>query len=73
MLMMYQVQKRDGSWIETHPPQGTVMVNIGDMMQRWTSDTFISTVHLTEIIHLSEDTTDLPLIVCKVIGIDQYL
>ena len=27
-----------------HPPENTVMVNIGDMMQRWTSDTFISTV-----------------------------
>ena len=44
-----QVQRRDGSWVETHPPDGTVMVNVGDMMQRWTSDAFISTVIKSKI------------------------
>ena len=28
----------------TRPPEGTVLVNIGDMMHRWTSDKFLSTV-----------------------------
>ena len=43
------MQRRDGSWVETHPPDGTVMVNVGDMMQRWTSDAFISTVIKSKI------------------------
>ncbi len=36
--------RRDGAWLETKPEPGTVMINIGDMMQRWTADKFISNV-----------------------------
>ena len=40
-----QVQNRSGDWIEALPIPGTFVVNIGDMMQRWTNDLFVSTPH----------------------------
>ena len=40
-----QVQNRSGEWIEAPPIPGTFIVNIGDMMQRWTNDLFVSTPH----------------------------
>ena len=40
-----QVQNRAKEWIEAAPIEGTFVVNIGDMMQRWTNDLFVSTPH----------------------------
>ncbi len=40
-----QVQNRRGQWIEAPPIPGTFVVNIGDMLQRWTNDLFVSTPH----------------------------
>ncbi len=40
-----QVQNRHGQWIEAPPLPGTFVVNIGDMLQRWTNDLFVSTPH----------------------------
>lgn len=40
-----QVRTRDGRWIEAPCIDGTFVVNIGDMLQRWTNDTFVSTPH----------------------------
>jgi isopenicillin N synthase-like dioxygenase len=40
-----QVQNRSGQWIEAPPIPGTFVVNIGDMLQRWTNDLFVSTPH----------------------------
>lgn len=40
-----QVQNADGEWIEAPPIEGTFVVNIGDMMARWTNDVFASTPH----------------------------
>jgi len=39
-----QVERRDGSWIDAIPIPNTVLVNIADLMQRWTSDRLISAV-----------------------------
>lgn len=36
--------KYDGQFVPATPMKGTVLVNIGDLMQRWTSDTLKSTV-----------------------------
>ncbi len=40
-----QVRRRDGEWIEALPIPGTIVCNIGDLLQRWSNDRFVSTVH----------------------------
>ena len=40
-----QVMNKRGQWIKALPLPGTFVVNIGDLMQRWTNDRFRSTVH----------------------------
>ncbi len=40
-----QVQNRDGDWISAPPIDGTFVVNIGDLVQTFTNDRYISTVH----------------------------
>lgn len=40
-----QVRNRDGVWIEAPPIPNTLVCNIGDLLQRWTNDRFVSTVH----------------------------
>ncbi|WP_129668686.1 isopenicillin N synthase family dioxygenase [Phytoactinopolyspora endophytica] len=40
-----QVRKRDGSWIDVQAPEGTLVVNIGDLMAIWTNDRWTSNPH----------------------------
>ncbi len=40
-----QVHAKDGSWIMAPPIDGTFVVNIGDLLARWTNDLFASTEH----------------------------
>lgn len=40
-----EVQRVDGSWIEAPPLPGTLILNIGDVLARWTNDVFNSTPH----------------------------
>lgn len=40
-----QVQNRAGEWIEAPPIPGSFVINIGDLMARWTNDLFTSTPH----------------------------
>eukprot|EP00397_Hematodinium_sp_SG-2012_P060229 GEMP01078177.1.p1 GENE.GEMP01078177.1~~GEMP01078177.1.p1 ORF type:complete len:237 (+),score=57.85 GEMP01078177.1:224-934(+) len=40
-----QVRKKDGTWLDVVVPQGAYVVNIGDMMARWTNDKWRSTTH----------------------------
>jgi isopenicillin N synthase-like dioxygenase len=40
-----QVKTRDGEWIEAPPIEGAYVLNIGDMLQRWSNDRFVSTPH----------------------------
>ena len=40
-----QVRNRRGQWIEAPPIQGAFVVNIGDLMARWTNGAFASTFH----------------------------
>ncbi|TBU96865.1 2-oxoglutarate and iron-dependent oxygenase domain-containing protein [Stutzerimonas kirkiae] len=40
-----QVQNLAGEWIDAPPIEGTYVVNIGDMMARWSNDLYKSTPH----------------------------
>ncbi|XP_029909350.1 UPF0676 protein C1494.01-like [Myripristis murdjan] len=40
-----QVLSRSGEYVSAPSIPGTVLVNIADLMQRWTSDLFVSSVH----------------------------
>jgi isopenicillin N synthase-like dioxygenase len=40
-----QVQNLDGEWIDAPPIPGTVVINTGDLMARWSNDVFKSTPH----------------------------
>ena len=39
-----QVQ-RDGEWFDVAAPQDAFVINIGDLMARWTNDKWVSTLH----------------------------
>jgi len=40
-----QVRNRAGKWIDAPPIEDTFVINIGDMLQRWSNDLFVSTPH----------------------------
>jgi isopenicillin N synthase-like dioxygenase len=40
-----QVQTPGGAWLDIKPTPGALVVNAGDMMQRWTNDRWPSTLH----------------------------
>ncbi|XP_071538708.1 uncharacterized protein [Panulirus ornatus] len=40
-----EVRERDGSWVSADPMPDTILVNVGDILQFWTSDKFRATEH----------------------------
>lgn len=40
-----QVSNRRGDWVVAHPIEGTLVVNVGDLLARWTNDRFRSNPH----------------------------
>jgi isopenicillin N synthase-like dioxygenase len=40
-----QVRAKSGAWVDAPPVPGSFVVNIGDMMERWTNGVFTSTLH----------------------------
>jgi isopenicillin N synthase-like dioxygenase len=48
-----QVLGADGDWVEVAPIEGTMVVNLGDLMQRWSNDLFLSRPH--RVINLTQE------------------
>jgi isopenicillin N synthase-like dioxygenase len=40
-----EIRQPNGTWVAARPVPGAFIVNIGDMMQRWTNDLYVSTPH----------------------------
>ena len=40
-----QVKDANGDWVTAHPIAGTYVVNVGDLLARWTNNRFASTEH----------------------------
>ena len=40
-----RVQDKAGTWLTAHPIEGTLVVNVGDLLARWSNDRFRSTPH----------------------------
>jgi isopenicillin N synthase-like dioxygenase len=40
-----QAQTRDGEWVDVRPTPGSFVINVGDLMARWTNDRWRSTLH----------------------------
>jgi isopenicillin N synthase-like dioxygenase len=40
-----QVEALHGGWVDVEPVEGGLIVNLGDLMQRWTNDRWRSTMH----------------------------
>jgi isopenicillin N synthase-like dioxygenase len=40
-----QVYSRAGEWLDVQVPPGALVINIGDMLMRWTNDRWVSTLH----------------------------
>lgn len=40
-----QIRGKDGVWLDAPPIPGTLIVNIGDLLQRWSNDRLKSTIH----------------------------
>jgi isopenicillin N synthase-like dioxygenase len=40
-----EVRNVSGEWVRADPVPGTFVVNLGDMIQRWTNDLYISNMH----------------------------
>ena len=48
-----EVFNRQGRYVPAPPIPDTVVVNLGDLMQRWTADVLVSTVFTILLIHFS--------------------
>ena len=40
-----EVQTHEGEWVTAHPIENTLVVNVGDLLMRWTNEGFKSTPH----------------------------
>ena len=40
-----EVRRRDGTWLPVEAPAGSLVVNLGDLLARWTNDRYVSTPH----------------------------
>ena len=53
-----QLLTREGAWLDVNPPEGALVVNVGDMLQRLTNHTLRSTTH--RVVNPSRERAHLP-------------
>lgn len=54
-----EVMNSEGEWIDAPPIEGALVVNIGDVLQMWSNDTFVATSH--RVRKVSEERYSFPL------------
>jgi isopenicillin N synthase-like dioxygenase len=55
-----EVRNVEGDWIQANPVPGTFVVNLGDLMQRWTNGIYRSNMHRVKNNSSSEDRYSIP-------------
>ena len=40
-----EVQKRDGTWVAAKPVPDTLVINVGDLLERWSGGRYVSNMH----------------------------
>jgi isopenicillin N synthase-like dioxygenase len=56
-----RAQRLDGTWVNVPPIPGSIVVNVGDMMQRWSNDVLRATPHqVVELPNLNTDDDSVP-------------
>lgn len=53
-----QLQTREGRWLDVNPPEGALVVNVGDMLQRLSNNVLPSTTH--RVVNPAPDRAHLP-------------
>ena len=48
-----QARNSAGDWIDVPPKEGTFVVNVGNLLERWTNDLYTSTLH--RALHVGDD------------------
>lgn len=43
-----KVKRKDGTWIDVRPVEDSIVVNVGDMLMRWSNDRLKATLHKVE-------------------------
>ncbi|KAM3077532.1 hypothetical protein ACMFMG_006870 [Clarireedia jacksonii] len=51
---------REGEFVSVEPKEGAVLVNVGDLLMRWTNDTLKSTLHRVQLPPLADRYTTTP-------------
>jgi len=76
-----KVKRNDGTWIDVQPLEDSIIVNVGDMLMRWTNDRLKATLHkvespkVTMFTHETSDTSekqDRPVLSTKAIVPERY-
>ena len=54
-----KVKRKDGTWIDVQPVEDSIIVNVGDMLMRWSNDRLKATLHKVESPEATTNTTAL--------------
>ena len=54
------MQAADGTWLDVEPVEGGLIVNLGDLMARWTNDRWRSTMHRVTVVHSNSSRLSIP-------------